>query len=235
MIAQMIRTNTIADDLANVDTTGFKKQVSVFRSSKLTPIYRVTGESGPFIGSMASGTRFVQNETNFSQGSLQETNNPLDLAIEGPDFFSVKTPGGDFYTRNGAFFLNSKGELVTQNGYPVLDIHKHNIVLGPGTVQIDQNGTIAVNGTPVSQIQLVTLPQTQQIYKMSDNLYRYTGTTGKQQGTVRQGFLESSNVNAIKELVKLIQAERTYDASSKALTEEDNALKLAVTNVGTGQ
>lgn len=245
MTIQMTRTDTIADNLANVDTTAFKKELSVFQSTKPTNIYRVEDQSMPplpaavqsanYIGDMVNGAQFVRNYTDYSQGSLRVTGNPLDVAIEGPDYFSVRTPAGIRYTRDGSFQENANGTLVTNQGYQVLDTQNRPIILPTNTAAtptIAPDGTIAVNNQPVAQLDRVTLPRTLAIQKQGDNLYQYAGPVGAPQGTVRQGMLEASNSNAIKEMVNLIEAQRAYEASSKALAEEDSALQQAVTTVG---
>lgn len=238
----MIRTDTIANNLANVDTTGFKQDLSVFRTNNPMAIHRVDDQTlptpagpvdpKPFIGFMPNGALWERNYIDFSQGSLRLTGNPLDVAITGPDFLAVNTPNGIQYTRDGALRRNANGALVDVNGYGVLNTQNKPIVLGDGPITISEDGQISVGGEVADQLQRVTLPQNLAIQKVGDNFYQYAGPVGPPRGTVEQGFLEGSNANAILEMVRLIEAERAYQTSSRALASEDTALQSAVTDVG---
>lgn len=234
MEAQTERLAVLANNLANVTTGGYKADHLEFFQSLTSPraagSVSPTGPAAPLVPPPLSRTR-----TDFSIGSLRETGNPLDLAIEGPGFFVVKTPGGLRLTRAGAFTRTSDGQLAAPDGAPVLDQGKQPIRLPErGQVQVDPTGQVSADGATVGQLLIVDPPR--------DRLTKDGGTrflpspdarlTPMAQGRVLQGVVEGSNVNAVLTLVEMIDALRVYESAQRAARGLDETLGRAVNEVG---
>ena len=247
MSAQQTQLDVISHNLANVSTTGFKRNNAVFEDliyQNLRQVGTQTTEQNqlPTGLHLGLGVRTVATSRNFTQGSLQQSGNRLDVAINGNGFFEVTLPDGTVgYTRDGSFQLDSQGRIVTSNGLPVANgitvpanatsvgISEDGVVTAtlPGNTQPQQLGTIAMS----SFINSAGLEPTGQ------NMYKESAASGQpQQGTpgtnglgvIRQGFLETSNVNVVEELVTMIQTQRAYEMNSKAIQTSDQMLaKLA--------
>jgi flagellar basal-body rod protein FlgG len=237
--------DVIANNLANVNTTGFKKANVQFQEmmydTQESPGASSTDSSTTPTGTQVGyGSKPVATERNFSQGSLQQTGNTYDVAIQGTGFFKITLPDGTYaYTRDGSFLVNSDGQIVTNQGY---------IVAGAGTIDpkaenvtIGADGTISatVNGSAVkiSPITITTFPNPEGLNSMGDNLYQETqasgtaidgqtpGTNGI--GTLAQGYTETSNVSVVEEMVNMIQAQRAYEINSKAVQASDDMMQMA--------
>jgi len=249
MSAQQRRVDNIANNLANVNTTGFKQSSIAFQDlfyqnveiSKRGTSANQTGNVPSHL-QLGHGARAVANIRNFTQGSLAETGNPLNIAINGSGFLQVELPDGSVaYTRDGNLALDSTGRVVTQSGLPLADfievpediqglnISKEGIV----TARLNGDGDVIELG----QIELAKFVNTSGLTGMGDNLYAQTeasglpifGTPGMEGfGTIEQGFLEQSNVDIVTEMVNLISAQRAYETNSKMVqTTED---MMAMTN-----
>lgn len=244
-VAQMTRTDTIANNLANVDTTGFKKELSVFRSNRPQEVVRTkdTSVSTPYgsmttatpIGRMSNGVIHEMNVVNYEEGQLKETKNPLDLAIVGDAFFTIDTPQGIRYTRNGSFTRSSSGELVTMDGYRVLGENGPIQIADALQVDVNEEGVVFQDGVPADTLRLAAFPDKTVLQKTGDAFFT-TDAAPEQpaQYSVRQGMLEGSNVSAIKEILNLIEANRAYEVNTRLIQVNDTLLGLAVTNVGRG-
>jgi flagellar basal-body rod protein FlgG len=244
MEAQQTQMDVISNNLANVSTNGFKRSRAVFedllyqnirqpgaQSSQLTQI-----PSGLQIG---TGVRPIAAERIHTQGNLQQTNNQLDVAIQGAGFFQVLLPDGTTgYTRDGSFQTDNQGQLVTSNGFPVqpsitIPANATSVTIGQdGVVSVTQPGT--ATAVQVGSIQLATFINPAGLESMGQNLYQETGSSGAPlanvpgtngTGTVSQGFVETSNVNVVEELVNMIQTQRAYEMNSKAVTASDQMLQ----------
>ncbi len=244
MEAQQTQMDVISNNLANVSTNGFKGSRAVFedllyqnlrqpgaQSSQLTQI-----PSGLQIG---TGVRPVAAERIQTQGNLLQTNNQLDVAIQGAGFFQVLLPDGTTgYTRDGSFQTNSQGQMVTSNGFPVqpsitIPANATSVTIGQdGVVSVTQPGTAAA--VQVGALQLATFINPTGLESMGQNLYQETGSSGAPltnvpgtngAGTVSQGFVETSNVNVVEELVNMIQTQRAYEMDSRAITTSDQMLQ----------
>ncbi len=232
------RMNEISNNIANVNTTAFKKQVPVFAGLH-APFAKVHS-----LGGSQDGTGNIsllpipvfpvidELVTNFEEGAIQVTGNPLDVAIEGKGFFQIQTAGGIRYSRNGTFAISPEKQLVTDNGNPVLGSGGP-IALPPGIVTIDPTGKISVQGPDggppieIGSIALVDIPAKTFLQKIGNNLFTLMEggeavpiEEGK--GRVRQGALESSNVNPVAEMVAMISAIRQYEAAQKAIQTADD-------------
>jgi flagellar basal-body rod protein FlgF/flagellar basal-body rod protein FlgG len=161
--------------------------------------------------------------TDFSQGSLQQTGNPLDLALEGPGFFAVQAPTGVQYTRNGNFHLTRDGSLVTAQGFPVLG-NNGPVTLPSGNAEISPAGVISVNGDVAGQLQLTDFDASVPLTSLGDAYYSApaAAATPASQLSVNQGSLESSNVNPVESAVSLIEIQRNAEMMQRALTTFHN-------------
>jgi flagellar basal-body rod protein FlgG len=171
----------------------------------------------------------------FSQGAIQTTGNPLDVAINGDGFFSIQTPDGVQYTRQGSFTLNTEGVLVTQDGYPVMG-EGGEIALEEGTVEIDMQGTLYVDGDEVGRLQITDFPNAGSLKKTGNG--RFIPTDPALQGRqpedtiVRQGHLESANVNPVSAMTEMIETSRAFEAYQKVIQSTDEATAKSINDVG---
>lgn len=241
MAAQQMNIDNIANNLANSNTTGFKMRRMQFQDL----LYQSFVQPGAAAGSqtvvpsglqIGLGTRSAANETIFSQGNFQETDNPLDLVIQGNGFFQVKQPNGELaYTRAGGFQLDRDGNIVTANGNPIqpqitIPATAQTITIAAdGTVSYTQPGQTAAQ--VAGQIQLATFANPGGLNSIGGNMYMPTdasgepvvGNPGGQEGagTLMQGYLEGSNVSIVEEFINMIVSQRTYEASSKVVKAAD--------------
>jgi flagellar basal-body rod protein FlgG len=244
MAAQQMNLDVIANNLANVNTTGFKGSNVQFQElmyKETAPGANSTDSSTVPTGvQVGYGSKPVATERSMTQGSLQQTGNTYDLAIEGTGFFKVTLPDGtSAYTRDGSFLVNADGQIVTNQGY---------IVTGAGTVDpkaqsvtIGSDGTISavVNGASVkiSPVTISTFPNPEGLNSLGGNLYTQSDASGTAIdgqtpgsngiGTLQQGYVETSNVSVVTEMVAMIQAQRAYEINSKAIQASDDMMQIA--------
>lgn len=247
--AQQTKLATISNNLANASTAGFKRSRAVFedllyqnvRQSGAQSSQDTTLPSGLMLG---LGVRTVATEKLFSQGNLVETGNAFDVAIEGRGFIEVLMPdGSQAYTRDGSFQVDNQGQLVTSSGYvvqPAITVPE-----GAQSVSIGSDGTVSVVtpgsaiATQVGNVQLSDFINPAGLMPMGKNLYVETGSSGTAQagnpgvnglGTIMQGFVESSNVNVVEELVNMIETQRAYEINSRAISTSDQMLQFITNN-----
>ncbi len=234
----------IANNLANVNTTGFKKGRAIFEDLIYQNIRQAGAQSTqntqiPTGINMGTGVHMVATEKLFVQGDMQNTQNALDVAIQGVGFMTVTMPDGTLaYTRDGNLKLNSQGQIVTSNGYllqPTLTIpaETQNITIGnDGTVSVTVAGNTAP--TTLGNIQLTSFINPAGLQPIGQNLYTETQASGNPLtdnpgnsglGTLLQGNLEASNVNVVEELVNMIQAQRSYEITAKGIQTVDSMLQ----------
>jgi len=217
MLLQERKLAVTTNNLANLDTPSFKRdmvEVSSWYTDMGAQVQSLSPENptNNFVYPMMS--RIF---TDLSQGSLKETGNPLDLAIEGEGFFAVRTPEGVVYTRKGNFRLDSEGFLVTEEGYRVLDRANDEIKVVGGRVDVDSQGNVYVDGLRTATLGVWVLPDAQ---KVGEDFF--TGTPQAAEGfSVRQGFIEQSNVNGIVEMVKLIETTRAHETYARLIQAVD--------------
>lgn len=219
-----------ANNLANINTTGFKKDAVHFRKmldSQLALAVQLNQTED-----LADAQEVL---INFSQGELSQTKNPLDFALEGNGFFVVLTPEGERYTRDGHFSLNADGELISSRGYPV--VGKAGVInLLSGEITVDANGEIYQNGELIDQLKIVDFPKPYPLRKEGKNLLALTGDVREIEDPedilVKQGFLENSNVNPISEMIRLITVSKSFQAGQRAIQDQDRTLARAVNSVG---
>lgn len=244
MKAQQLYVDNIANNLANVNTVGFKRSQVNFEDLLYDTITSAGADSAqgfqiPSGLQIGGGVRAVSTTKVFSQGTPQNTNRPLDLAIQGDGFFQITRPDGTIvYSRDGAFQLNSQGEVVTSDG---LRLSPSITIQNALNITIGTDGTVNVQSTDgsfqnVGQITTVTFANPAGLESLGRNLYRETPASGPPSvvtpgeqgaGEILQGFLENSNVEVVKELVDLITAQRAYEISSKAIRASDEMLSTA--------
>ncbi len=247
MNAQQFMIDTISNNLANANTTAFKESRAEFADLAYQNLYiagtptsqSTQSPTGLYVG---HGTRLVATNRLFTLGSLSSTGNPLDLAIDGDGFFQVQLQNGQIgYTRDGSFNLDGQGRLVTSDGYVVVP----NIVIPQNaeSINIAPNGTVTVTQpggtqTQVGQITLVRFLNPAGLESIGDNLYVATPASGQPIqgianqdgfGALRQGYLETSNVNVIQQMVDMINAERAYEFDSKVIQTSDQMLQDVAT------
>jgi flagellar basal-body rod protein FlgG len=247
--AQQTEMAVISNNLANVNTTGFKEDRAVFEDL----LYQNQTQAGantsqttesPSGMSIGTGVQVVATEKDYSQGSLTQTGNPLDIAIQGQGFFQIQMPDGTVaYTRDGTFQTNAQGQLVTSSGYLVQP--GITIPQGAQSVTIGSDGTVSVTlpgqsaPTQIGQIQLANFINPPGLQPIGQNLLVQSAASGSPQtgspaanglGSLTQGELESSNVNVVEELVNMIQTQRAYEMNSKAINTVDQMLQYATQN-----
>jgi flagellar basal-body rod protein FlgF len=258
MVAQMHRMDILSNNLANVDLNGYKRDTAIHKAFPELLIRRMndngvykfpfgSADIAPIAGKIGTGVELNESYTDFTQGSLQETGNSFDLALEGEGFFVVHTPAGERYTRNGSFTLGKEGMLLTKEGYPVLgengpvSIKKNNFI-------VDQDGKIfqngAFSGDPrrlvsltenewentefIDQLRVVDFDRTRYLKKQGSSMWTDTYESGEAFSSrrendvkVRQGFLESANVNPVTAMVQMIEVNRAYEANQKVVQTQD--------------
>ena len=247
MEAQQTQLDVISHNLANVSTTGYKRASAVFEDLIYQNLRQVgaqtTEESQLPTGlHLGLGVRTVATSRNFLQGALQQSNNTLDVAINGNGFFEVTQPDGTTgYTRDGSFQVDAQGQLVTSSGLPVAN--GITIPQNASSISISADGVVSavMPGNPAAQalgnLSMSTFINPAGLEPRGQNLYIETAASGQPQqgtpgtnglGTIQQGYLEGSNVNVVQELVTMIQTQRAYEMNSKAIQTSDQMLaKLA--------
>jgi flagellar basal-body rod protein FlgG len=245
MTGQQMMVDTVANNLANINTTGFKRSQLNFQDLLYVKIKEVgtevaSGINSPSGTEIGSGVRVASTVKVFTAGELQNTNRPLDIAVTGEGFLQITMPNGDMrYTRDGSLQMNADGQLVTTTGYALepaitipIDAVAISIEKDGGVNVTDPSGTQSVLGT----IQLARFPNPSGLSSEGDNLLSETeasgtattGTPGENgYGSIQAGFLEKSNVQMVTELVNLITAQRAYETNSRAIRAGDDMLRTA--------
>lgn len=232
MQMQSLRQQTIADNLANVNTTGFKSAQNLYKSFADQAIQNNT--DGTEVGGLSRGVDTHGTAYRFEQGSLRQTSNPLDMSMSGDGFFAVQKADGKIeYTRNGHFTLDSQGYLVTQNGENVLDEGLAPIFLGLEGIRditVLNNGELHVNGEFKNIIGKFDFPQGAAVMRTdADRFVLNTpmlAMTPSQNSNIRQGFLEISNVSAVQSATEMIQVMRGYEANQRVITNQMDTLQM---------
>ena len=242
MIGIMNLNDIISNNLANVNTPGFKQSVAAFKSFKDVMVNKMDSSNGytkhtkESLGTISSGSAIDQTVMDFKQGAVQITGNPLDIALEGKGFFTIQTPNGLAYTRNGSFVKNSNGEITTTEGYPLMG-QGGPITLNNNSndVKINSDGTVLVNNQSTGKLKIVDFNDTSTLQAIGNSLYKPTNGQAPIAATscqVKQGALESSNSNVIECMVNSINASRTYETLSKVIDSNNKSLTQAINTVG---
>ncbi|MGE5543502.1 MAG: flagellar basal-body rod protein FlgF [Bacillota bacterium] len=242
MMVQMTRQDVLANNLANVNTSGFKKDTVIsqeFPSMLIKRMGEVTWRNSlpqpvkpQNIGSLGTVAAVYQIVTDYSTGAYKATENPWDLALGQDCFFCIETPEGVRYTRNGAFTVASDRRLVNANGQPVLGINGYIYV--DGDFVVDEHGNLVQGGVTVDTLDIVRFPDQTRLTKIGDDLFAAGDEEPETPDNpqVIQGYLESSNVNAVKEMVDLITVVRAYEVMHKVIQAEDQTLDKLINQAG---
>ena len=254
MTAQQLNVDTISNNLANVNTVGYKKEATHFKSLLYTnlgsPEDEAINENTPSVKQVGHGVRALANSRNYTSGTLQQTDNDTDLAIIGNGFFAVDSNGEELYTRDGSFrfsMIEDEGyALVTADGYPILSTEDESIIIGSEIpsekIKIDESGNVYyMDGdgirNDIAQIKIVQFTNRAGLEATGSNLYKATAASGEALAEVdneditpsklRTGYLEGSNVQLAEEMVNLIIAQRAYEVNSTAIKTADDMMKQA--------
>ena len=248
--AQNTRMTTISNNIANVNTTGFKKDRAVFEDLLYQNVRQVGAATSqdtvaPTGMNLGTGVRVVAIEKNYSQGAMANTGNSLDVAINGRGFFQVLLPDGSLaYTRDGSFKMSPEGELVNNTGYKIQP--GISIPQGAQSITIGADGTVEVQlagqsqPTQIGTLQLTDFVNPAGLEPRGENLLAESAASGPAQtgnpglnglGRLQQGALEGSNVNVVEELVAMIETQRAYEMNSKAIASTDQMLQYVSNNL----
>jgi len=241
--AQQMQLDVISNNLANVSTNGFKRARAVFEDLLYQTLRQPGAQSSqqttiPSGLQLGTGVNPIATERIFTQGNLNQTSNPLDIAINGQGFFQITMPDGTLsYTRDGSFQKDANGQVVTASGYPLspaltIPANATSVTVGrDGVVSIIQAGT--TTATQIGTIQLANFINPGGLQSSGENLYVETASSGTPTpntpgtngtGLLNQGYVETSNVNVAEELVTMIQTQRAYELNSKVITTSDQML-----------
>jgi flagellar basal-body rod protein FlgF len=248
MLADQKRLDVVANNLANVSTTGYKRETTLTQPFSALLLERINDRDSnlavqpPTVGNLGVGTQFIATATRLTDGAVKATGNPLDVAIVGDGFFAVNTNNGVRYTREGNFSVNAQGTLVTPAGYSVL-VDGRPVTATPGTaLSIDDTGEVRSGKQVMGRLSIPTSRALGALRKEGNSLWAQAGpadstilipqaeSTGQFQ--LRVGYLESSNVEAVTEMVDMITLMRSFEANQKALQAQDETLQKAVSEVG---
>jgi flagellar basal-body rod protein FlgF len=252
-MAQNSRLDTIANNLANVNTNSFKKDRQVFseylsayeKPNDVIEVPRVPASIESFYDMQGGDNAYVNpagTYTNFEQGGLRPTGSPLDLAIEGKGFFEVMTPQGVRWTRNGGLQIDNSGRLVTKEGLPILkegqgDPAQRTITVGSHNITISQKGEVFDGGNLAGRLALVDFAKLDDLQKVGSSLYTLKTTAQSapvpsEESRIHQGFMEASNVNVVEEMTDMISANRVFEAAQKAIKGNDQMDEKLINVVG---
>lgn len=245
MINEQHRMDVLTNNLANADTNGFKKEGATSQAFDDVLAIKIKDASEPgklprHIGTANLGVKIGENYTDYSQGSFRVTGNTYDLAISGDGYFNVEftNKAGETstkYTRDGAFVVNTEGYLVTKDGDYVLSTTKGRIKIDPTKeVVVDVLGNVTQGGTNVARIKLTDFEDLNYLEHYGENYYQPVEGAKERNitGTIRQGYLEASNVKVVEAMVEMISVSRQYESNQKLITTIDDTLKIASSQVG---
>lgn len=255
-MAQSQRLDTIANNLANVNTPAFKKDQQVFKEyltanekpPSVIQVPRIPASVESFYDMQGGDKSFVDSAgtyTNFTQGSLKSTGNPMDVAIDGNGFFEIATPQGVRFSRLGAFKLDGNGQLVTGDGHPVLRASPEGTdpearvfrVAGEAPLVITDSGDVFEGQNNLGRISLVDIPNKDSISKVGSSLYEFKKNAQPEvvniaNPSLKQGFVEMSNVNIVAEMTDMIATTRTFESTQKAIQAYDSMSDKLINVVG---
>lgn len=223
--------SVIANNIANMDTAGFKGQQVMFEEFMVTP----EGAATPQAAEPVSMVNDLGSYRDLKQGAMTRTGNTLDLALMGEGYFALEGPAGPRYTRAGNFHLNNDREIVHNTGLPVLDDGGQRIVIPQDArdIQIDRNGVVVAGGLEVGQIQVATFADQQALTQVAGGLYITDQNPEAAPDTeIRQGFIEGSNVNPITEMTRMMDVASSYASTRDMLDTEHDRMRSAIQTLG---
>jgi flagellar basal-body rod protein FlgG len=229
MLTEMVRQDSIAGDLANASTPGYKPEV--VSQSSFGDALNAAGATGHALDLVGYGAQISQTSVDVTQAPLESTGEPLDFALQGPGFLAVQTANGTLYTRDGQFAVDGKGQLVTASGDPVLSSAGKPIELGThaADLKVTSTGAITAGGKSIGSLDVVSLTNPS---KVGDDYF--TGTPGAKpaETTVNQGSLEGSAVNPTTVMIDMIVSLRAYESSQRAIHSIDETLQRGIDGAG---
>ncbi len=229
MIQKQYEQDTISNNLANVNTAGFKKEFTLANQTLDSDLaLQLRFGKQDFSGTINSSI------TSFTQGSLTATGNPLDIALNGEGFIAVNINGEEGYTRNGNLKLDANGRLVTNSGYPISG-EGGEIFINGSSISISETGEIFADGEAVDKIKIVNIPNKNELLKSGESLFKLKEQTKlslARDTSVRQGYIERSNVNIVSSMVHMIDTHRRYDLNSTSIKTIDETVRKLVNEVG---
>jgi len=235
--AQRIHMQILSNNLANINTAGFKEDRMVFRvPDDALNAGADQGRTQGGVATLRSAAIPVTAHTDYSMGPIQRTGNPFDIAIEGEGFFSIQTDQGVRYTRNGAFTVNPEGMLSTSDGDPVMG-EGGEITIDGAEVHFDGSGNVIVDGAVIDKLRIVKISEPEGLRKIGKTLFQLDESKATEEtleySGVQQGFLEGSNVNAVKVMTELIEVQRGYESYQKMIQTMGEMASRVISGVGT--
>lgn len=248
MLSNIELNDIIANNLANINTPGFKQTLATFKNIDNVNVQNVDVSEGYSkysapIGNLSAGTTLDSTVFDFKQGTLKVTGNPLDLAIRGDGFFTVQTPTGEAYTRNGSFIRNEKGQITTSDGYTLIgrdSSGKRGPITVNGEVQnikVNGNGSLVVDGKVLSKLEISDFRNKSTLEQQGNCMYKVANgqpntRVASQNFEITQGSVEGSNANVVECMVNSINCSRAYDMMAKSLETNNKTLTKTVNEVG---
>ncbi len=224
--------STIANNLANMNTSGFKGEKTMF----VEHLVKSKG-SDKILGTKLAYTRDIAQYRNTMEGPIQNTGNPLDIAIHGDGYFVVETAQGPRYTRDGNFTINSEGQLTTKSGSPVLSGGGQPFFFGPSdtNIHIAGDGTISTENGELGKLEVVTFENDQKLQKVAGGLYSAKDDPQPaENAAIVQGAIEGSNVNPMLEMTRMIEVQRSYESAANLINKEDQREKSVLSLISKG-
>lgn len=235
MLANQAAQDAIAQNLANASTTGYKEDIPRFESFQEALASRLSSDGSSPIGELGGGAELRGTTTNFADGGMVQSGNPLDVALSGDAALVLQTPNGPRLTRDGSLSLDARGTVVeTSGGLPVLGDNNQPLTIPAKTkdIVISPQGDVTADGVRVGRLRLAGLSAADQPVKVGDNQFAVaTLRPASATAVVRQGYLEQSNVNIVKEMVSMISVMRAYETNQKMMQSEDDATNKSVNDV----
>ena len=233
MISGLDRQQILAHNAANIETPGFKQILTSLDDYLYTTVYSTTNQNS-YIGNLGLGVLTTPQVTDFTSGGIQYTENPFDLAISGNGFFRIQTPDGERYTRDGRFSRNAEGELVTVDGYNVLDENGNTIILDSNDFTVATDGTYFDNGVSTGKIGIVNFEDPAlSLSRDVSNLYKADANPDTEvECTIKQSYLEMSNVNTADLMTQMMMVSRFYEAAQMMVSTQDELLGKAISTLG---
>jgi flagellar basal-body rod protein FlgF len=239
MLAGLARQQALAHNVANMDTPGFKEVLVSLEDFAETPVVHPPGgdpgRSGlQYLGRLGLGVESSPEETDFTAGGVKFTGETLDLAINGTGFFRVQTGAGERYTRDGRFSRDAAGQLVTVDGYRVLDDGGQPVELPEGAISVQPDGTITVEGEQVSRLGLANFTDpAAELTRDLPNLFVAAGAPSSEElGTLSQGYLEMPNVDPAQMMTQMVSVTRAYEAAQRMVQTQDELLGQTINTLG---
>ena len=234
MNVEQKRMDVLSNNLANINTAGYKKEKLVFQVYKDRQISNTSNNNQ--LGNYSGGIIIGQNLVDLSDGNVRYTGNNLDFCVNGKNFFVVAAPDGQQYmTKDGSFSLNSEGFLVNKDGYFVLGNNGNIQMTGPGDLSVDEKGNITFNQINIGNFSVNSVTNAEDISMIGSSYFVLKNGAALAANTdvsIKQGYIETSNVNGVSEMVDMISITRSYEANQKILNMQDEILKKAANEVG---